>query len=128
MAAEFDIIVRADRDFYLPLQMITSLGNPANLTNFQLKMTVKQAQGDPDAIALFAGTPIGGANLAFGIFTFHITPTQNQSWWVSTPGEIGAPLSTTMVYDVSCKDLDNNFITLMEGSVGVIGPVTVAIP
>lgn len=130
MAAEFNITVRAGRDFYLPVKLITALGNPANLTNYQLEMTVKKLQSDPDSSALYKGGP-GWINLAFGHFTFHITPAENSGWWeVSTPGSPGAPISNTIVYDVSCLDIANppNFVTLLEGTVGILGPVTGSIP
>ena|SRR5215472_5497680 len=124
MATEFNITVRADRDFYLPVSVVTALGNPADLTNFQPMMTVKKVQTDPDASALYKQAPTV-ENLPFGKFTFHITPTQNSGWWIG-----GAPVTTTIVYDVSTLDIaiPPNLVTLMEGTVAVIGPVTVAIP
>lgn len=131
MAAEFPITVRAGRDFYLRCNMVTALGNPANLTGYQIEMTVKGAQGDTDANALYKQAP-WFLNLPIGQFYFHITPTQNSPWWVVPSGDNanGAPITSTMVYDVSCLDIadPSNLITLMEGSVGVIGPVTVTIP
>ena len=128
MAAQNDIVVRAGRDFYLNVEMITGLGNPANLTGFQLEMTVKKVQGDPDSLALYKGVP-SLSNLPFGTFSFHIPRTQNAGWWVPPPSGSGA-LTSTMVYDVSCLDINlvPNMITLIEGAVSVIGPVTVTIP
>lgn len=128
MAAEFNVTVRADRDFYLPVVMVTGLGNPANLTGFNLMMTVKKTQGDTDATALYKGAP-WTANLPFGQFTFHVARTVTALWWVAPPSGSG-PLTSTMVYDVSCLDIaaPPNMITLLEGSVSVIGPVTVTIP
>jgi|SRR5215472_6946876 len=124
MATEFNITVRADRDFYLPVSVVTALGNPADLTNYQIELTVKKVQTDPDAAALYKQPP-ATKDLPFGQFTFHITAAENAGWWVS-----GAPISTTMVYDVACLDIaiPPNLVTLMEGTVAVIGPVTVAIP
>jgi hypothetical protein len=128
MAAEFNITVRADRDFYLPVTVITGLGNPANMTGYQLEMTIKKAQGDPDSLALFKAPPYL-TNLAFGQFSFHIKPAQNSGWWVAPPSGSGA-LTTTMVYDVTCLDIaiPPNMVTLLEGAVSMIGPVTVSIP
>jgi hypothetical protein len=128
MAAENDITVRADRDFYLNCALITALGNPANLTGYQIEMTVKKVQADPDSLALYKGLP-WVANLPFGQFTFHIPRAQNAGWWVITPSGSG-PITSTIVYDVSCLDIaiPPNMVTLMEGSVSIIGPVTVNIP
>jgi len=125
MATEFPIEVEAGRDFYLNCAMQTGLKNPANCTGFQLKMTVKKVQTDSDANALFQGTPIVGADLAFGKFSFHMTPAQTNPFWVN-----GAPVTDTIVYDVSTLDIANppNFVTLIEGPVSVVGPVTEAIP
>jgi hypothetical protein len=128
MATQFNITVRASRDFYLPVTILTALDNPANLTGYQVVMTVKKAQGDPDSLALFKAPPYL-SNLALGQFAFHITPAQNKTWWVAPPSGSGA-LTATMVYDVSCLDIaiPPNIVTLLEGSVSVIGPVTVTIP
>jgi hypothetical protein len=120
--------VRADREFYLPVNIITALGNPANLTGYQPTMTVKKKQGDGDALALYKSAP-WVKNLSFGQFTFQITRTQNAGWWVPPPSGSGA-LTTTMVYDVTTLDIATppNLVTLLEGTVSVIGPVTVSIP
>jgi hypothetical protein len=128
MAAVFNITVRAGREFYLPVNVVTALGNPANMSGYQLEMTIKKAQGDTDAQALYKSAP-WVKNLAFGQFTFQVTRAQNAGWWVAPPSGSGA-LSSTMVYDVSCLDvaIPPNMVTLLEGSVGMIGPVTVTIP
>ena len=128
MAAVFNITVRADREFYLPVNVVTALGNPANMTGYQLAMTIKKAQGDSDAKALYKAAP-WVKNLGFGQFTFQVTRTQNAGWWVAPPSGSGA-ITSTMVYDVSCLDIaaPPNMVTLLEGSVAVIGPVTLSIP
>jgi len=128
MAAENDIVVEADRDFYLNCQMITGLGNPANMAGFQIMMTVKKIQSDPDTLALYKAAP-AVSNLAFGQFSFHISHSQNAGWWLVPPSGSGA-ITQTMVYDVSCLDIaiPPNLITLIEGGVTVTGPVTISIP
>jgi hypothetical protein len=125
VAAEFDITVRTDRDFYLPVTVVTALGNPANLTGYQIEMTVKAHQTDTDSAALYKGSP-WLSKLPFGQFTFHIPRTQNSSWWQAS----GGPISMTIVYDVACLDIaiPPNMVTLLEGGVTLIGPVTQTIP
>ena len=128
MAVQNNIVVRADRDFYLNCEMVTALGNPANLLGYQIEMTVKKVQGDPDSLSLYKGLP-WVANLPFGQFTFHITAAQTKPWWVNTASGSG-PITNSVVYDVSCLDIaiPPNFVTLIEGAVSIIGPVTQSIP
>jgi hypothetical protein len=125
VAAEFDIVVRTDRDFYLPVTVVTALGNPANLAGYQIEMTVKKVQTDMDGAALYKSPP-WISNLTFGQFTFHIARTQNSSWWQAS----GGPISTTIAYDVACLDIaiPPNMVTLLEGAVTLIGPITQTIP
>jgi len=125
VAAEFPIVVRTDRDFWLPVTVVTALGNPANMQGYQIEMTVKKVQTDSDAAALFKSPPVI-TNLVFGQFTFHIPRAVNSPWWAPS----GGPVTTTIVYDVSCLDIaiPPNMITLIEGPVSLIGPVTVSIP
>jgi hypothetical protein len=129
VAVPYNITVRADRDYYLPVNVQTGLGNPANLTGYLPVMTVKANIYDDDAHALFKSGPYT-SNLPFGSFAFHIPRATNNGWWKAPPSGSGA-ISTVMVYDVSCADAATpapNWNTLVEGSVTVVGPVTRTIP
>jgi hypothetical protein len=120
MAAEYNITVRADRDFWLPIHVQTGEGNPCNFTGYTIVLTVKGSINDADASALFKSAPYT-SSLQFGTFTFRIPRATNNAWW--TPS--GA-ITSTMVYDCSCQDVSApaNWATLLEGTVSVIGPVT----
>ena len=124
MAAEYNITVRADRDFYLPISVVTAATNPVGLTDYLAVMTVKAHIADSDAQALYKGPP-WSSNLGFGQMTFKIGRATNASWFVGS-----GPVSSSIVYDVAVQDvaMQPNWITLMEGSVTVIGPVTKSIP
>jgi hypothetical protein len=128
MAVTYNITVRADRDYYLPITVQTDLNNPAGLTGYICVMTVKRTVNDPDAAALFKGQPFS-SNLGLGRFTFHIPRAINNTWWVSPPSGSG-PVSTSIAYDVSVQDSapSPNWVTLLEGSVTVIAPLTRTIP
>jgi hypothetical protein len=124
MAATFDITVRADRDFWLPVYLQTFRGNPLNMTGFTVVMTVKDSLGDTDAQAMYKSEPHPQHNLlGFGYCAFKITHEQCASWW--KPDGSG-PIADTIIYDVSCQDIATppTWATLLEGSVTIIGPVT----
>jgi hypothetical protein len=125
VAVQYNIIVRADRDFYLPVSLVSEQNNPSNLTGYLPVMTVKTNLAQADAAALYHGGP-WSQNLAFGQFTFKIPRGTNANWFVGS-----GPISTSVVYDVSVQDtaaLATNWVTLVEGSVTIIGPVTKTIP
>jgi hypothetical protein len=124
----YPIVVEANRDFYLPVNLTSALGNPANLTSYLPVMTVKKAITDTDANALYKSSP-WSQNLPFGLFTFKISRTQNKNWWLMPPSGSG-PVSSTIVYDVSVQDAaaTPNWTTLMSGSVTVVAVVTQSIP
>lgn len=126
MAVTYNLTIRADRDYFLPVTVVTQQGNPANMTNYLVTMTVKNSVNDADNVALFKSSTPYAVNLPFGTFTFKIPRSVTNVWWVAPSG----PISTTMVYDVSCQDIATvqNWSTLLEGSVTVIGPVTRTIP
>jgi hypothetical protein len=128
VAVQYNIVVRADRDYYLPVQVQTSQGNPANLTGYIVTMTVKKQVSDDDAHALFKSQPYV-SNLSLGQFSFHIPRATNNAWWLNPPSGSG-PVSSVIVYDVSCQDsaASPNWSTLVEGGVSVIGPVTRSLP
>jgi hypothetical protein len=124
----YPIVVEANRDFYLPVNLTSSLGNPANLSSYLCMMTVKKAVTDTDANALYKSAP-WSQNLPFGSFTFKISRTQNKGWYLMPPSGSG-PISTTIVYDVSVQDAAAvpNWTTLMTGPVSVVAVVTQSIP
>jgi hypothetical protein len=128
VAVKYDITVRADRDFYLPITVQTTLGNPASLTSYIPVMTVKSTVNDPDAKALYKSQP-WAANLPVGQFTFKIPRATNNAWYVAPPSGSG-PVSSTIVYDVAMQDVApvKNWVTLLEGGVTIIPPVTRSIP
>jgi hypothetical protein len=49
MAVKYDITVRCDRDYYLPIAVQTGQNNPAGLTGYIAVMTVKAHVTDSDA-------------------------------------------------------------------------------
>jgi hypothetical protein len=129
MTIDHDIVVEANRDFYLPVNLTSAGGNPANLTGYLATMTVKKAITDSDAAALYKSAP-WAQNLPMGAMTFKIARTQNKNWWLMPPSGSG-PVSTAMVYDVSVQDTAAgapNWTTLMSGSVTVVAVVTQSIP
>jgi hypothetical protein len=125
MAVQYDITVRADRDFYLPVSLVSEQNNPSNLAGYLPVMTVKKALSDADAQALYKGGP-WSQNLSFGQFTFKIPRGTNAAWFVGS-----GPIASSVVYDVSIQDtaaIAVNWVTLVEGAVTIIGPVTKTIP
>ena len=129
MAVTYNLTVRADRDYYLPVSVITGEGHPADFSGYQVTMTVKKTINDDDATALFKSSTPFASRLDFGEFTFKIPRSTNNSWWVAPPSGSGA-ISSVMVYDVTVQDVaaPPNWTTMLEGSVTVIGPVTRIIP
>jgi hypothetical protein len=125
MAVSYDIEVRQNRDFYLPVSVVTAdTFFPANLSNYLPVMTVKAHVTDSDAAALYKGPP-WGSNLPFGQFTFRIARSVNNLWWAGS-----GPVSTSIVYDVSVQDtaMTPDWVTLVEGNVTVVPAVTKSIP
>jgi len=128
MAAQYDIVIRCDRDYYYPVKVQTSLSNPANFTSYLPVLTIKKSVNDPDASALFKSFP-WYSNLPFGSFTFKVPRATSNGWWLFSPSGSGA-VSTTIVYDVSVQDASAipNWVTLIEGGVSLLPPVTRTIP
>ena len=125
MAVQYDIEIRADRDFYLPISVVSEQNNPSDFTGYLPVMTVKTNLAQADASALYHGGP-WSQNLSFGQFTFKIARSVNAAWFVGS-----GPISTSVVYDVVVQDtaaIAVNWVTLVEGNVSIIGPVTKAIP
>lgn len=124
MAVKYDIVVRCDRDYYLPISVQTSQNNPAGLSGYLCVMTVKKSVVDSDASALFKGQP-WSSNLSFGQMTFKIPRGTNNAWYVGS-----GPIASSIVYDVTVQDTATvaNWTTLVEGNVTVIPPVTKTVP
>jgi hypothetical protein len=126
VSVEYDITVQADRDYYLPISLVTDQNNPANLTGYIVTMCVKKTINDPDASALFKSAP-SWTNLPFGKFTFHVPRATNNAWWIPGSGQI----TNTIVYDVAVQDIATptpNWVTLVTGNVTVMGPISRSIP
>jgi hypothetical protein len=123
-AAQKDLTIICGRDFFLAITNQTELANPFSLTGYIAVLTVKKVISDPDASALYQGTPFS-ASLDFGQLTFKIPHTVTTNWWTG-----GAPVSTTVVYDVAYADTGSpkNWSTVLYGAVILQEPVTIAIP
>lgn len=119
MTAEQDITLYAKRDNTLDITIQTNAGNPVDLTNYKIVMTVKAQMADADSAALYQGPP-GYANAPFGRISFLVPlATTTGAAWAS---------ATTGFYDVTAVTPSNYTVSLLAGAVTFVQPVTQSVP
>jgi hypothetical protein len=114
MTAEQDITLYAKRDNTLDITIITNAGNPVDLTQYKLQLTIKALLTDTDADALYQGAP-SLTNRIFGKFCFLVplATTSNAAWAEATAG----------IYDVSTITPSGKESTLIAGNCTIVQPV-----
>lgn len=114
MTPQQDLTFLAKRDNTLDVTVMTNAGNPVDLTNYKLQLTIKKLMTDLDPVSLYQGPP-SLTDRVFGRFCFLVplTTTSNAQWAAATTG----------FYDVSCETPTGKTATLLAGGVTIIQPV-----
>ena len=112
--AQQDLSFYAKRDNTVDITVQTNAGNPVDLTQYKLQLTIKALLSDVDANALFQGAP-NQTNRTFGKASFLVplSITSNAAWAAATTG----------LYDVSTITPTGKEATLLAGNCAIVQPV-----
>ena len=127
MTAQQDITLYAKRDNTLDITIMTVAGNPVDLTQYKLQLTIKGLATDPDSDSLYQGPP-SLTNRTFGRFCFLVplVTTSNAAWAaVVDPGERTIASGVTHLVRLCAWAIAPGFAGLLMGGTAPVVPLYV---